>query len=68
MPKFVHRLKSIFDNSVLIFTVVIGVFIFLVDVSKYKKTNLTKELKIAKIISWSYMIFGITLFILFKII
>lgn len=66
--KFIAILRGIFDNLTLFFIIIIGLIILLIDIPKYENKGYTRELNIVKIISWTYIIFGITMFIIFKLI
>lgn len=66
--KFIAILRGIFDNLTLFFIIIIGLIILLIDIPKYENKGYTRELNIVKIISWTYLIFGITMFIIFKLI
>ncbi|NLV75674.1 MAG: hypothetical protein GX023_01605 [Tissierellia bacterium] len=68
MYKFIAILRGIFDNLTLFFIIIIGLIILLIDIPKYENKGYTRELNIVKIISWTYLIFGITMFIIFKLI
>ena len=68
LSKFVRASRSILDNFTLWFIILIGLATLLIDGSKYNNQGFKRELTIVKFISYSYMVFGIIMFIIFKLI
>lgn len=68
MSRIIAGLRDIFDNLALLFIAIIGLAILLIDVPKHENKGYIRELAIVKIISWTYLIFGIVMFIIFKLI
>lgn len=68
MSKFIEIFKEIFDNFTLFFIIFIGLAILLIDGTRMKNKEFTRELTIVRIISYSYMIFGIIIFIILRIV
>ncbi|HFL3828585.1 TPA: CLC_0170 family protein [Clostridioides difficile] len=68
MSKFIEIFKEIFDNFTLFFIIFIGLAILLIDGPRMKNKEFTRELTIVRIISYSYMIFGIIIFIILRIV
>lgn len=68
MSKFIEIFKEIFDNFTLFFIIFIGLAILLIDGPRMKNKEFTRELTIVRIISYSYMIFGIIMFIILRIV
>lgn len=67
MSKFIGISKSIFDNFTLIIIILVGLATLLIDGPKLKNKGFTKELTIVKIISYSYIVLGIIMFVLLRI-
>lgn len=63
-----EKLKDVLDIRAIIIIILIGLVSIFVDGPKLKRDGYNKELKILKIISYSYMGIGIILFILLKFI
>jgi hypothetical protein len=68
LSKFIEIFKEIFDNFTLFFIIFIGLAILLIDGPRMKNKEFTRELTIVRIISYSYMIFGIIIFIILRIV
>lgn len=68
MSKFVGIIKNIFDNFTIIMIALVGLFTLLVDGPKLKNQGFTRELTIVKVISYSYIVIGIIMFIILKIV
>lgn len=68
MYRAINIIRGIFDNITIVMIILVALFTLLIDGSKLKDSNFTKEYKIVKIISYSYIIFGIIVFIFLRIV
>ena len=57
-------IKGLINNTTILMIIAVGIFTLLVDGKRYKKKGYIKELRIVKIISYSYMTIGGLLYIL----
>ncbi|NLJ99266.1 MAG: hypothetical protein GX320_08410 [Tissierellia bacterium] len=68
MYRAINIIRGIFDNITIVMIILVALFTLLIDGSKLKDSNFTKEYKIVKIISYSYIVFGIIVFIFLRIV
>jgi hypothetical protein len=66
--KILEMFKSIFNSLALIIIIFIGLATLLIDGPRFKNKGFTKELRIVKTISYTYIALGIIIFIFFRII
>lgn len=57
-------IKGLINNFTILMIIIVGLFTLLVDGKRYKKKGYIKELKIIKVISYSYIIIGGLMYIL----
>lgn len=62
--KLFEIIKGLMNNTTILMIIGVGIFTLLVDGKRYKKKAYIKELKIIKIISYSYITIGGLLYIL----
>jgi predicted lipid-binding transport protein (Tim44 family) len=62
--KLFELIKGLINNITITMIIAVGIFTLLVDGKRYKKKAYIKELKIIKIISYSYISIGGLLYIL----
>ena len=62
--KLFEIIKRLINNTTILMIIAVGIFTLLVDGKRYKKKAYIKELKIIKIISYSYITIGSLLYIL----
>ncbi|MCF6464315.1 CLC_0170 family protein [Clostridium sp. Cult2] len=67
MYKIVGLLKDIFDNLTIVMIILVALFLLFIDGPNYKNRGFTKEYRIVQIISYSYIVLGIILFIFLRI-
>ncbi|WP_026476956.1 CLC_0170 family protein [Alkaliphilus transvaalensis] len=60
-------IAGLFNIFILVIILAIGIYTLLVDASKLRKREFFKEMKIAKIISYIYIVGGLISFIALKI-
>ncbi len=63
----IQHIKDLFDFSILVTCILIGVFLLLVDAPKLGKQKYMKESSLAKIIGYVYIFGSIVVFIAFNI-
>ena len=68
LSKFIEISKNIFDNFTLVIIILVGLSTLLIDGSRLKNKGFTKELTIVKIISYSYIVLGIIMFVLLRVV
>ncbi|HSH35579.1 CLC_0170 family protein [Schnuerera sp.] len=68
MYRFVGPIKSIFDNLTITIIIVVALFSLLIDVPNCKKKGFVKEYRMVKIISYSYIVFGVIIFIFLRMV
>ncbi|MCF6459482.1 CLC_0170 family protein [Clostridium sp. Cult3] len=68
MYGFIRAFRSIFDNFTLLFIIFIGLATLFIDGPRSNNQGFKRELTIVKFISYSYVVFGIIMFIIFKLI
>lgn len=66
--KFIGIIKDIFDNFTIVMIILTALFALLVDGPNLKNKGFTRELTIVKIISYSYIVLGIAIFTLLRIV
>ncbi len=62
--KLLSILKGIIDYYTILMIIAVGLFTLLIDSKEYKQKGYIRELRIVKIISYSYMVIGGLMFIL----
>lgn len=62
--KIILTMKRFLDNTTILMIIAVGLFTLLVDGKRYKDTGYIKELKLVKLISYSYMTIGGLMYIL----
>ena len=60
--KLFKIIKGLINNTTILMIIAVGIFTLLVDGKRYKKKAYIKELKIIKIISYSYITIGSLLY------
>lgn len=68
MFKIIEILKNIFDNITILMIIFIGALTLLIDGKRLKDKNFMKEFRIVKIISFSYIVIGIVMFMFLKVV
>ncbi|WP_335617844.1 CLC_0170 family protein [Clostridium formicaceticum] len=63
---FMEKFKEIYDGYMLVLVVFVGLFLLLRDVPLLRKKKLRRDMKIAKVLGYTYIIAGIVLFIIVK--
>ena len=66
MNRFPSYIKFVFDNLTIVIIILSALFLLLVDGSKYKNKNFIKEYRIVRIISYSYIVLGIIIFVFLR--
>ncbi|AOY75182.1 hypothetical protein CLFO_40890 [Clostridium formicaceticum] len=66
MQMFMEKFKEIYDGYMLVLVVFVGLFLLLRDVPLLRKKKLRRDMKIAKVLGYTYIIAGIVLFIIVK--
>ncbi|MBU5437019.1 hypothetical protein KQI42_03295 [Tissierella sp. MSJ-40] len=64
--KIIGIMKGIFDNIAILMIFFVALFTLLVDGRKFKRLGYVKEFNLARIISYSYIIIGASVYILLK--
>ena len=62
----IEIMKGIFDGIALLIILFVALFGLLVDGRKFKKLGYVKEFNLVKIISYSYIVVGVSVYILLK--
>jgi hypothetical protein len=62
--KLLQALKGIISNYTILMIIAVGIFTLIFDGRRYRQKGYMRELKIVKIISYSYMVIGGLMFIL----
>ncbi len=65
--KLLSILKGIIDYYTILIIIGIAIFTLLFDGKRYKQKGYIKEMRIVKIISYSYIVIGCLMFILLSI-
>ncbi|KJF25397.1 hypothetical protein TZ02_18880 [Clostridium aceticum] len=60
------KFKEIYDGYMLVLVVFAGTFLLLRDVPLLRKKKLIRDMKIAKVLGYTYIVGGIALFIIAK--
>ncbi len=64
---FLKIIKGLFDNISVVMIIIIALLMLIIDGNKYKGKNNKREYNIVRFISYSYIAFGIIIFILLMI-
>ncbi|EYE89872.1 hypothetical protein Q428_00370 [Fervidicella metallireducens AeB] len=64
MNLLIRFIVKYFDTTVLFLFLLSGILLIFLDSREYKGNNLTKEFKFSRFLGYTYMIIGITLFII----
>ncbi|MCC5912040.1 MAG: hypothetical protein JJT76_16595 [Clostridiaceae bacterium] len=67
MNGFLEKLQDIYDGYMLALMVFIGLFLLLRDVPLLRKKKLKRDMKIAKALGYIYIIGGIAVFAILRI-
>ncbi len=62
--KLLYALKGITNYYTILMIISVGLFTLLIDSKRYKQKGYIRELRIVKIISYSYMVIGALMFVL----
>lgn len=66
MYKVTPYIKSVFDNFTVVMIILVALFLLFVDGPNYKNRGFLKEYRIVQIISYSYIVLGIIIFIFLR--
>lgn len=67
MDKFMKRFSELYDGYMLFLVIFIGLFLLLRDVPILEKVGLKRDMKIAKVLGYVYIIGGSILFVIARI-
>ncbi|CCQ93893.1 hypothetical protein CULT_1560009 [[Clostridium] ultunense Esp] len=66
MYKITPYIKGVFDNLTIVMVLLVALFLLLVDGPNFKNRGFLKEYRIVQIISYSYIVLGIIIFIFLR--
>lgn len=68
LSRFAEIIKGIFDNFTIIMIILVALFGLFIDGPNLKNKGFVRELKIVKVISYSYIAIGIIVIIFLRIV
>ena len=67
MYKFIETFRGIYGVFIMSVVIIIGIILICVEIPRLAKTQLIKEIMVAKVIATTYIVVGITTYILLQI-
>jgi len=67
MYKFIETFRGIYAVFIMSVVIIIGIILICVEIPRLAKAQLIKEIMVAKVIATTYIVVGITTYILLQI-
>lgn len=67
MHELLESIIGVFDNALVAVLIAVALLIMIIDGNKYGNKKYQKELKIVRIVSISYIVFGIALLVILMV-
>lgn len=67
MYKFIETFRGIYGVFIMSVVIIIGIILICVEIPRLAKAQLIKEIMVAKVIATTYIVVGITTYILLQI-
>lgn len=67
MYKFIETFRGIYDVFIMAVVIIIAIILICVEIPRLTKAQLVKEIMVAKVLAATYIVVGITAYILLQI-